>query len=203
MIISAIFIETFFSTCGACAPADAVNASESIAMARNLADILSERSSWRDLRLQHHSDLDISPSPLGTINYLRNLTFVQANGRQRRCHGRMTLAASGHVTLEPPSNDMSRRRVHSITSLARARSRRWDFDAQTLGGLQIDDQFEFRRQRDWQVGWLLALENPAGVDTNLSIRIREAPTIAHQTASRDELTQRVNSRQCVARRRRN
>jgi len=32
----------------------------------------------------------------------------------------MTLAASGHVTLEPPSNDMSRRRVHSITSSARA-----------------------------------------------------------------------------------
>ena len=36
MIMSAIFIETFFSTCGACAPAIAVNASESIAMARNL-----------------------------------------------------------------------------------------------------------------------------------------------------------------------
>src|SRR5262245_55480503 len=98
---------------------------------------------------------------------------------------------------------MSRRRVHSITSLARARSRRWDFDAQTLGGLQIDDQFEFRRQRDWQVGWLLALENPAGVDANLSIRIREAPTIAHQTAGRDELTQRINSGQCVARSHRN
>jgi hypothetical protein len=61
--MSAIFIETFFSTCGACAPADAVNASESIAMARDLPDMfssLSERSSWRDLRLQHHSDLDIS-----------------------------------------------------------------------------------------------------------------------------------------------
>src|SRR6516165_5406795 len=52
------------------------------------------------------------------------------------------------------------------------KKRRRDFDAQTLGGLQIDDQFEFRRQRDWQVGWLLALENPAGVDTNLSIGSR-------------------------------
>src|SRR5262249_27697419 len=83
MIMSAIFIETFFSTCGACAPADAVNASESIATARNLPDMfssLSERSSWRDLRLQHHSDLDISPSSLGQINSLRNLTFFKANG---------------------------------------------------------------------------------------------------------------------------
>src|SRR5262249_53801146 len=78
MIMSAIFIETFFSTCGACASADAVNASESIAMARNfpindMFSSLSERSSWRDLRLQHHSDLDISPSPLGAINLPRKL----------------------------------------------------------------------------------------------------------------------------------
>src|SRR5215469_8465935 len=80
---------------------------------------------------------------------------------------------------------------------------RRDFDAQALGGLQIDDQFEFRRQRDWQVGWLLALENSAGVDTNLSIGLREAPTVAHQAAGRDELTHRVNSRQRIARRRRN
>ena len=36
MIISAIFIETFFSICGACAPAGALNASESTATARNL-----------------------------------------------------------------------------------------------------------------------------------------------------------------------
>ena len=46
---------TFFSTCGACAPADALNASESVAMPRNLPvndmfSSLSERSSWRDLR---------------------------------------------------------------------------------------------------------------------------------------------------------
>jgi hypothetical protein len=40
MIMSAIFIETFFSTCGACAPADAVSASESIAVARNLRVIM-------------------------------------------------------------------------------------------------------------------------------------------------------------------
>src|SRR5262245_62037807 len=73
MIMSAIFIETFFSTCGACAPADAVNAIESIAMPRNLLvndmfSSLSERSRWRDLRLQHHSDLDISPSPRHVVS---------------------------------------------------------------------------------------------------------------------------------------
>src|SRR5262249_15977305 len=101
----------------------------------------------------------------------------------------------------------NRRLQHQATPLIPAweagEERRGDFDAQTLGGLQIDDQFEFRRQRDWQVGWLLALENPPGVDTNLSIGLREAPTVAHQAAGRDVLTQRVNSRQRTARRRRN
>jgi hypothetical protein len=41
--MSAILIETFFSACGACALADAMNPSESIAAARNFPvnDILS------------------------------------------------------------------------------------------------------------------------------------------------------------------
>src|SRR5262245_50098131 len=98
MIMSAIFIETFFSTCGACAPADAVNASESNAMPRNLPvnDMfysLSERSSWRDLRLQHHSDLDISPSPLGAL--MRE--SFRVHERARVMWGAVSLSASTHL----------------------------------------------------------------------------------------------------------
>src|SRR6516165_310463 len=101
----------------------------------------------------------------------------------------------GSFILNPPST------FTSLDHLVGAGEQgRWNFDADSFGGLQIDDEFEFRRQRDWQVAWLLALENPAGVDANLWVRVREAPTIAHQTPGRDELTQRVNSRQCVARR---
>src|SRR5262245_16489869 len=113
-------------------------------------------------------------------------------------NGRGKLRLAGPSAIEPVAS------MFLFDHLVGAgEERRRDFDAQTLGGLQIDDQFEFRRQRDWQVGWLLALENPAGVDTNLSIGLREAPTVAHQAAGRDELTQRVNSRQRIARRRRN
>ena len=37
-----------------------------------------------------------------------------------------------------------------------------DGDAKRPRGLKIDDQFHFRGLMDWQVVWLLALENPAG-----------------------------------------
>src|SRR5262249_13594959 len=88
MIMSAIFIETFFSTCGACASADAVNASESIAMARNfpindMFSSLSERSSWRDgynttvILIFHRVRWTQSI-------YLGNLTFVQATAVEFR-----------------------------------------------------------------------------------------------------------------------
>src|SRR6478672_6369481 len=70
MIMSAIFIETFFSTCGACAPADAVNASESVAMARNLPindmlSSLSKRPLGGTFGYNTTSGLDISPDRTG------------------------------------------------------------------------------------------------------------------------------------------
>jgi hypothetical protein len=39
--------------------------------------------------------------------------------------------------------------------------------------LQIDDQFEFRRQRDWQVGRLLALEDAADVASSATELVGE------------------------------
>jgi hypothetical protein len=92
MIISAIFIETFFSTCGACALADPVAANESTAAARKLPKndmvySLSERSIWQDLWLEHYNDPDIQP-PSGRDDqpYLENTTVVQSGGLSRvRC----------------------------------------------------------------------------------------------------------------------
>ena len=40
-----------------------------------------------------------------------------------------------------------------------------------LAVLSIDDQLELGRLHDRQVGWLRALENAAGIDADLAIRI--------------------------------
>src|SRR5262249_12662710 len=39
---------------------------------------------------------------------------------------------------------------------------------------------------DWQVVWLLALENPAGVDAGLTVRFLSIAAVAHQTSGRGE-----------------
>ena len=53
---------------------------------------------------------------------------------------------------------------------------------------------------DRQIGGLRALENSAGIDAGLTICIGKTGSVAHQAAGRGELTQRVNRRQRVARR---
>ena len=68
----------------------------------------------------------------------------------------------------------------------RGRATRRDGEAERLGGLEIDDQFDFRGLLDRQVGGLLAFENAPGVDTDLTVRIRKTASIAHQAAGRGE-----------------
>src|SRR5262249_17843702 len=41
-------------------------------------------------------------------------------------------------------------------------------DAKRLGGLHVDDQFEFGRHQHRQLGWLCAPENAAGVNASLA-----------------------------------
>src|ERR1700716_1926966 len=52
-------------------------------------------------------------------------------------------------------------------------------DAERLGGLEIDYHLELSRLQHRQIGRLLALEDPAGVDTNLPHCIGKAGPIAH------------------------
>ena len=79
----------------------------------------------------------------------------------RATSGQRRRAAEQRDELAPP---------HSITSSA-ARAARRHVEAERLGGLEIDDQFELGRLLDRQVGRLGALENAAGVDAGLPIRI--------------------------------
>src|SRR5262249_27637309 len=63
--------------------------------------------------------------------------------------------------------------------------------------LEIDHQLEFDRLKDRQVGRMLALEHPAGVDPGLPIGIEQVGSVAHQTAGIDVRPPWVNSRDRV------
>ena len=55
--------------------------------------------------------------------------------------------------------------------------------AERLGGLEIDEQLNFYRLLHRQIGWVVALENPTGVDTCLTVYVGDAASInstAHQ-----------------------
>ena len=56
-----------------------------------------------------------------------------------------------------------------MTSSARARIDWRDREAERLGGLEIDDQLEFGRLLDRQIGGLGALEDLPGVNADLAI----------------------------------
>jgi hypothetical protein len=58
----------------------------------------------------------------------------------------------------------------------------WDGEAERLGGLEVDDELEFGRLLDLQVGRLLALEDASDIVAGLTERIGDVGTIAHQPA---------------------
>ena len=66
---------------------------------------------------------------------------------------------------------------YSITSSARGEQSRWNGEAQRLGGLEVDDQFEFGRPLDRQIGRLVALENPPGIDARSAKGIRNVVAV--------------------------
>jgi hypothetical protein len=72
------------------------------------------------------------------------------------------------------------------------------FNAEGLGGLEVDDQLEFRRLHHRQIRWFLAFENAAGVDADLAISLGHARPIAQQPAGCGEFAKVVNGRHPVA-----
>src|ERR1700722_20553376 len=69
---------------------------------------------------------------------------------------------------------------------------------QRFGGLEVDYHFEFRRLHDWQVGGLLAFENPAGVDAGLAISVSDACAVTYQYSRGDMLAPRRYRGHCIA-----
>ena len=71
---------------------------------------------------------------------------------------------------------------HSITSSAVASSVGGTVRPSILAVLRVDDQLELGRLHDRQVRGLGALEDAAAIDADLTTRIRQARSVAHQPA---------------------
>ena len=66
--------------------------------------------------------------------------------------------------------------------------------------MKVDDKLEFGRLQHRQIGGLCAFEDFAGIDANLTKRVGEVGSVAHQPAGCHIITQRISCWNAVARR---
>src|SRR5262245_8484597 len=76
-----------------------------------------------------------------------------------------------------------------------SKQRRRDFQAERLGGDQVDHQIELGRLLDWKVGWLRCAQELGHVDSGPPPQVREVCSIRYQAARFDVLAKAVHCRQ--------
>src|SRR5262245_52090316 len=92
----------------------------------------------------------------------------------------------------------------SLDDLIRAGKKcRRNSQAQPLCGFKIDGQLEFSRLHDREIGWFLALENPASVDTSLSECVRNISTVTNESTLFHKFMSYVTRRHLLSRHHRN
>ena len=73
----------------------------------------------------------------------------------------------------------------------------WHSQAERPSGLEVDNQLDFCGLLNRKIGGPLALENPADVYPEQTIRLREIGSVAHETAGDRKLAVRIYSWHCV------
>ena len=92
---------------------------------------------------------------------------------------------------------MNSRRSHSITSSARASTRRRHVEAERLGGLEVEHRLVLGRRLHRQVGRLLALEDAIDVAGRAPVLVDVIRPIGDQAAGGDEEAFEVDRGQLV------
>ena len=73
-------------------------------------------------------------------------------------------------------------------------------DAERSRRLQVDGELELGRLQHRQVGGLRAFEDFTGIDADLTKRVHDVGSVAHQPAGRDNITIKICRRNLVDRR---
>jgi hypothetical protein len=80
-----------------------------------------------------------------------------------------------------------------------AHEQRWrHFKAERLGGFEVDDQFEFGRRLNWQIGWLSAAQDAIDVGCGTPVLVLEIDTVEGKPTLVDGPTSRINCRKLMA-----
>src|SRR5215471_8556284 len=141
-------------------------------------------------------------SDLSWLNPTPHAIAVYASRPLSPVAAQHSLPSGRYSLLGPDFHRLDRtslRLAHSLDHLVGAHKQSgWHSKAERLGSLEIDEQFDFRRLLHRQIGRLLALENPAGIDTGLAVHIGNAASITQQPTSGGELTPLVDRGQGVA-----
>src|SRR5262249_50579429 len=144
---------------------------------------------------------------------MSDLSWLNSHTPCNRCVRFATTVASGHATLAtkrtllltwaglPPAGSHQLCLAHSFDHLVGAGEQAIRHgEAERPRRLEVDDQHELARLHDRQLRGLGTLEDATGIDAQLTVLIRKARSVAHQTADFGKGPIRIDGGESIVRR---